>query len=63
MDARAASQRLLLSFGEASTGALGRGAFEDGDVGSAPTPVALPADIGEPIQVASTAVLCGRSAP
>src|SRR5262249_50186604 len=44
--------RVLLSFGAASTGALGRTAYEDGDAGSTPTRIVLPAATGEATQVA-----------
>jgi alpha-tubulin suppressor-like RCC1 family protein len=48
----AGTPALLLSFGEASRGALGRGAYDDGDAGSTPTRVVLGPDAGEPAEVA-----------
>ncbi len=46
------ASRVLLSFGASASGALGRGAFEDGDAGSTPTPVRLNGAAGSVTQVA-----------
>jgi alpha-tubulin suppressor-like RCC1 family protein len=45
----------LLSFGNSSAGVLGRRPDEDGDLSSAPTPVALPGQVGTVVQVAAAA--------
>jgi alpha-tubulin suppressor-like RCC1 family protein len=51
--ARADGGAELLSFGNSANGALGRRPDEDGDLGSTPTPLQLPGQVGAVVQVAS----------